>query len=297
MKKNFLFLFVLTIVTLACGLPQAATPTRPAAVPTNTITPPSETPVQNPEAAITATEPAPTFEGKAESYGPLSLVLPAGLASGISGNQFPRVEGEGIAPWEVTPGHTQIDLNGYPLQGKFHQPRIYIYPAQDYAEMFPAAFESIRRLDNILYSSDAPKLDEPLPSVPFFNAGQIFTSNVQAIPFQNGGGVRFLTEYAQYTAPVNNHELIYLFQGVTRDGVYYVIAILPVTAPELAETSDPGAPLPANGVVFPDISDPNANYEAYYAAVSNLLNTENPDGFTPPIGQLDLLIQSLQIAP
>jgi len=296
MKKNFLFLFVLSAVTLACGLPQAATPTDPVAMPTNTIIAPSETPVQNLEVAVTATEPAATFEGMAESYGPLSLVLPSGLASGISGNQFPRVEGEGIAPWEVTPDHTQIDLNGYPLQEKFHQPRIYIYPAQDYAEMFPAAFESIRRLDNILYSPDAPNLNEPLPTVPFFNAGQIFTSNVEAISFQNGGGVRYLTEYAQYTAPVNNHELIYLFQGLTRDGVYYVIAILPITAPGLAETSDPEAPLPADGVVFPDINDPNANYEAYYTAVSNLLNTANPGAFTPTISQLDSLIQSMQIA-
>ena len=72
--------------------------------------------------------------------------------------------------------------------------------------------------------------------------------------------MRFLTEYAQYTAPVNNHELFYHFQGVTRDGAYYIIAIFPITVPVLAETSDAAAALPPGGIAYPDITDPNADW-------------------------------------
>ena len=185
----------------------------------------------------------------------------------------------------------------YVLQGKFHQPQIYVYPAQAYAELVPPAFESLHRLNNILGNPSGPISADQLPAVPFFNAQQVFASNIQTISFQNGEGVRFLTEYAQYTAPVNNHELFYHFQGVTRDGAYYIIAILPITVPVLAETSDAVAVLPPGGIAYPDITDPNADWQGYYAAVTDLLNATSPDAFTPTITQLDLLIQSMQITP
>jgi hypothetical protein len=109
--------------------------------------------------------------------------------------------------------------------------------------------------------------------------------------------VRFLTKYAQYAGPVNNHELFYQFQGVTRDGAYYIIAILPITAPVLAETGDSAAAPPSGGIACPDITDPNADWEGYYTAITDLLNSTSPDAFTPTINQLDLLITSLEITP
>jgi hypothetical protein len=185
----------------------------------------------------------------------------------------------------------------YVLQGKFHQPQIYVYPAQAHAELVPPAFESLHRLNNILGNPGVPISADQLPAVPFFNAQQVFASNIQTISFQNGAGVRFLTEYAQYAAPVNNHELFYHFQGVTRDGAYYIIAILPIAVPVLAEANDAVAALPPGGVAYPDISDPQADWQGYYTAVADLLDGTSPDAFTPTINQLDLLIQSMQITP
>ena len=56
------------------------------------------------------------------------------------------------------------------------------------------------------------------------------------IKFQVPEGVRFLTEYAQYPASANNQDLFYQFQGLSRDGAYYIVAIFPITVPVLAET-------------------------------------------------------------
>jgi hypothetical protein len=69
--------------------------------------------------------------------------------------------------------------------------------------------------------------------VPFFNAAQVFASNIKVISFQNGKGVRFLTEYAQHAASANNHNLFYYFQGLTGDGAYYIIAILVDRCPDI----------------------------------------------------------------
>jgi len=304
MKKIFLLLSMFIVVTLACDLAvPVVSPTSPAPLPMDTTVPVLEDPTQIPvpatlipTVAVPTTQPL-SIDGVTVTYGPLGFVLPSSVASGLIGDQFPRAEGDNVAPWEVTPGHTQITLDGYLLQGKFHQPQIFIYPATEYAVLYPAAFESIHRLDNILYGPGAPDLSQPLPAVPFFNAAQVIASNVQAISFQGGGGVRFLTEYAQYPAPVNNNDLFYHFQGLSRDGAYYIIAIFPITVPVLAETSEPGTVLPPGGIAYPDSTDPNADMEGYYASITNLLNATSPDAFTPTLSQLDALIQSMLIAP
>ena len=163
--------------------------------------------------------------------------------------------------------------------------------------MLPAAFESIHRLDNILYPPGGPDLNNPLPAIPFFNDQQVFASNVKVISFQNGQGVRFLTQYAQYSAPANNHDLFYEFQGVTRDGAYYIVAILPIRNPMLAETSDAGAPLPVGGVPYSYMIDPNTDMQLYYRSVTDVLNATPADTFTPTLNQLDQLIQSMSITP
>jgi hypothetical protein len=311
MKFTILFLLCLTFLLSSCSLfarptevvnPTAATPesetvVTETAIPTAILLTPTATMPVTDTPILPADTPNPSFEGVPAFYGPLSLVIPTGLASGMSATQFPRNEGEGVAPWDVTPGHTEFKLEGYLLQEKFHQPKIYVYPAQAFAEQNPNVFENIRRLVNLQADPSTQLSSENLPTIPFFNAGQIFASNMQPIAFQNGQGVRFLTQYAQYFAPVNNTELFYQFQGLTTDGAYYVIAILPVISPVLAETSDPGAVLPPGGVPFPDINDPNADFQGYYTAVSGLLNASPAEAFAPVLSQMDALIQSMKITP
>ena len=313
MKKILLFLSLFIVVSLvACDVSVSVAPpsTSQAPLPTNTLLPASVTPIsatavptQIPASATpipatavpsaTPTAPSITFDGVEVSVGPLSVVLPPGLTYGARGSQLPRLEGPNVAASDVTPGHTQLKLEGYLLQGKAHEPQIYVYPAQAYAEMVPAAFESMHRLNNILYDPD----NRQLPLVPFFNDAQVFASNVQLVSFQNGRGVRFVTEYAQYAASANNQDLFYHFQGVTSDGAYYVVAILPITAPFLAETSDGGAALPEGGVPYSYFADPNADMELYYRSVLDLLNASPSQVFTPNMDQLDLLIQSIRIDP
>ena len=307
LKKVCSFLSLFILITLACDMSVTLqSPTSPPTLHAYTRVPASEGPTQIPASptslpatlapgeAATATQ--LSFEGIEVTVDPLSVVISPAFASGASGLQIPRAEGE-IADWETTPGHVQLRLEGYLLQNRFHQPQIYVYPAQAYAEMVPAAFESMHRLNNLIYDPAAPISSDQLPLVPFFNAGQIFASNIQVISFQSGQGVRFVTEYAQYFASANNHDLFYHFQGVTRDGAYYIVAILPISNPVLAETSDAEAPLPTGGVPYPLMAEPNADMQLYYKSITDVLNATPPEAFTPTIHQLDLLIQSMRIHP
>lgn len=301
-RKTLLFFSVFIILTLACDIAINLIPDSgvPAAAET---TVPIEPFTTTPKVFISLTQAIPATAIPTEvgtvtvTIDPLTINLPPALAEGVRGLQVPPAAGQDLPYWELTPGHTIIELEDYVLQEKFHKPQIYVYPATAYAEIFPGAFESMHRLRNVMNDPGMAISADQLPAVPFFNAAQIFASNFRTISFQNGSGVRFLTEYAQYFATVNNYDLIYHFQGFTDDGEYYIIAILPVTAPALAETSDFEAVVPVGGIAFPDINDPNVDMQAYYASVTDLLNATPSEAFTPALSQLDALIQSMRVNP
>jgi hypothetical protein len=301
--RRFTLIIPIFLWLAACSLPlklSGPTPIPPVNTPVPVLTTPllaTETPTSAASTpAVTPTATPLTFEGMAATFGPLYLVIPPGLASGASAGQFPRSEGGSIAPWEVTPGHIRIDLQGYPLQNKTYQPQVFVYPAQAYASMRDSAAQNIQQLQGLQIDPYSP-IDAKQLRVPFNNESLAFTSNIEPLSFQNGHGVRFLTQTSQAPVPGNNQDLFYQFQGLTSDGANYVIVIMPINNPILAETRDPAAPLPPNGVPYPDINDPNANWSLYYKSITDVLGATPPDGFTPSLDQLDLLVKSMKINP
>lgn len=228
--------------------------------------------------------------GMPVSYENVSFVIPNGMASGANPEKMTAVDTNSGAPWEMAPTHLRFTLTGYQLQGKFFEPQIYVYPADEYAQVNSNAGEQIGRLKKA--AAGSPLLKETLPNVPFFNAAHIIAANIKLLNFQNGNGVRELTQYDQYPAPINNHELFYHFEGLTSDGKYYVIAILPITAPILAEDEKPESPVPAGGVPIPANTGPN---EVYYISVTQKLNGLSPDNYTPSLNALDALVQTILV--
>jgi hypothetical protein len=304
-RKALLALSVLAVMSLACGVTIGIAPDAGAATAENTPVSVIDPPTPTPEVFLSLTQAIPAtplvqpspVTNTLVTFGRLSLEIPSSVAAGASGSDIAPVTAEDAAYWEKTPGHLQVSLDDYYiLQGKFHQARIYVYPALEYAQLVPAAFESIHRLRNFLHAPDAVSAGQ-LPTVPFFNAAQVVASNVQPISFQNGSGIRFVTEYAQGFVSVNNQDLFYHFQGVTDDGNDYIVAVLPVTSPVLAETDDPDAALPAGGIPFPDLESADPNMQGYFDAVAALLDAQTAESFSPSLSQLDALIQSMWVAP
>jgi hypothetical protein len=287
MKKKTLFLiFGLVMGMLGCTLPSGSPTAQLPGDETGTVVP----------ATLQALTVAPSesistqASGTTVSFENVSFVIPSGLASEAAMETVPAVSEGGSAPWEVAPAHLKFTLTGYQLEGKFHEPQILVYPADEFAQVNSIAAEQIDRIKNILVGS--PLLQETLPRVPWFNAEQLMAANIKTITFQSGSGVRALTQYAQYAEPINNRGSFYHFEGLTTDGKYYVITILPITAPILAEDEKPEASVPANGVPIPTDVGPN---EVYYASVTEKLTALSPDEFTPSLTTLDTLIQSILV--
>ncbi len=296
MKKMLLVLTAGLLALTACAPGQPSTPAGPGVETIVAATLQALT-AAAPPAGVTVAPPTPTQpNGTAVSYGKVSFVLPTGLASSALAGTMPAVPGIADGPgWDVAPEHVKFQLENYALPGMFHEPYILVFPAPEYAAVNEQAAKNIARLQAIL-SGAAALTAENLPHVTTFNAAQAFAAQIKIVSFQNGTGVRFLTEYAQYYVTANNRDLFYMFQGLTGDGKYYILAILPASHPLLAHDENPESPIPAGGIPFPGLDD-QAALEAYYPSVENLLNVSAPEAFTPTLTSLDALVQSIVISP
>ena len=291
-------LLIAAVTILACSL--FSTP-GPSATSVATIVP-SDTPLPAPldtPAAETTDTTAP--QGILVSFANVSLTIPNGLASGATSEAVPPVSdqaGNAAPPGAVAPAYTRFTLQGYLLQDRRFESQINVYPAQEYAAVSAGAAISLQRLQAILANPSAPLTNDVLPRIPFVPAEQIFASQTSILQFQNGSGVRVVTQYAQAVVPINNYDLLYHFEGLTADGKYYVVATLPVNVPFLAASYDPSAPLPPDGIPVPDLTTAQAaDFDAYFQAVSDKLNATPADSFNPSLALLDSLIASIQISP
>jgi hypothetical protein len=135
---------------------------------------------------------------------------------------------------------------------------------------------------------DKPVDPQAIPFLPLFPAGQMLRAQVAYVDFQNGAGVRFLTQYAQAYLPINNYELFYTFQGLTDDGGTYVAAILPASHPAL----------PADQAAYEgDLDTLVQNFDPYIAEIAQLLDAQDVSSFTPDLSRLDAMIRSLDVVP
>ena len=207
-----------------------------------------------------------------------------GLAAGYSSEQITGfLTGENVPEWMILPAHTRITLDEYVIKDHFHQPQVIIYPVEKLYEINPTAAENVDELIRILEShQDLPDL----PFLPILNAAQVFHTHVQYLNFYNGQGMRYLTQFSQGLTPVNNYDLLYTFQGLTNDGMFYVAVILPVIHPELP---------PAGTISGEEPASFTEDYQAYIDSVVELLNTLAEDTFQPTLFKLDALIQTLEV--
>jgi len=231
---------------------------------------------------------APTQTGDETStvvYEGISFTFDHAIAADVMAETVPATDEQ--EPRQTTkPAHVWFSLNGYVLPETLHKPRIVVYPVAEFEAISEYVGKTIADLRQLLV--DRPAAPKAIPFLPPFHAGQMMRAQVAYVGFQNGTGVRFLTQYAQAYLPVNNHELFYTFQGLTDDGNVYVAAILPVSHPTL----------PTDQMAYEgDLDILVQNFDTYIAEVEEQLNAQDTSSFTPDLSLLDAMIQSLEVAP
>jgi hypothetical protein len=231
----------------------------------------------------------PTEEPVAEDcttveFNGISLCYDPAIAQGTSTSVLPAATSLDN-PWYNVPQIEQIDFTNYVTGEKFHSPRVMVFSVAEYKAVYERAEETISKLQQ--YIANKPNIPaDAIPFLPTWNAAQLFRIMPAFISFQNGQGIRFLAEYGQYSAPVNNTDLFYTFQGITNDGNYYVSIILPVTHPSLPADYNVDAALQQ------ELID---NYQGYLDGIIPALSAQPLDSFSPNIALLDAMIQSMTI--
>jgi hypothetical protein len=194
---------------------------------------------------------------------------------------IPAVAADAGGPyWEVAPEHLRLTLEGYPVTDHLMKPQIFVYPREGLAVFNEAADQIATDLQRLLQTQEPIN---PMPFLPLFNATQVTHTQMQFLDFQDGSGVRYLTQFDQAPLPINSFELIYTFQGLTDDGRYYIAAILPVMHPDLPATQQGSPEQAAELDDFPE----------YLTETVAWLSGQPPGSFTPDLTQLDALIRSI----
>jgi hypothetical protein len=283
MNKIFLGLALILLITLACGVVASPIPAQPGV----------ETIVAATFQVLTAAAPPTqsTVDGTLIAINNITFVIPTGIGGGAQVETIEAVApSDDVAWWDIAPTYHKYQIQGYPLTGTFHTGTIYVYPVNEYLQVNEDMSKPFDSLKAIIAGQPLP---ENLPFLPAFNAAQIFHSNEQILTFQNGKGIRFLTQYGQAPYPVNNNSMFYTYQGMTDDGAYYVAAVLPTSAAFLSADGNPDTPLPADGIPFD--WENFENMDQHFELVKQKLNATDPGAFNPTLTNLDALIQSILI--
>ena len=144
----------------------------------------------------------------------------------------------GISPEHIRftfAGPMKSDAFRFDWVGPAAHPQLLIYPTQEFSTMSEIARGEIEALQTLL-EARPPVPEGEIPLLPLYNSGQVFHAQVQYLDFQHGSGVRFITHYTQENVGrLTKENVFYTFQGLTRDGKYYVAAFFPITSPGLRD--------------------------------------------------------------
>jgi hypothetical protein len=214
----------------------------------------------------------------------LTFFLDPSLEASIKCTTVPEYGGADAMPFDTHPQYSKVTLIDYPLSGRIMQPVISVFPIQRFRELLPDVVDpDIAALQALISGGDPGSIDPPI--LPVQNATQLFLAQYEVLQFQNGSGVRYITQYAQAYVPPNNHGLFFSFQGLTSDGEYWISVILPISHPSLWDTE--GAP---SNTEYATIE---SNPDAYYADKASEINEKDPKSFVPSIKKLDTLVKSI----
>ncbi|GEM_PF-1326452 len=226
----------------------------------------------------TPTEPS----GIAFAMEHVSLSYPPSLAASLAGSHLPASE-EGGPAEPAEPEHDLITLQGYRIAHHRWSPQITIYPIDP---AYPQLAGAQSALMALLSSHPVDVEHAALPFYPPTNAGILFHARLHYLNFKNGSGIAYLAQLGQAYGAISNYDLLYVFQGITSDGRYYVSAFLPLNAPGLVDQAE--APPEAD-------SRFQGDFEAYARQVAAELDARPTDGFIPSLDEIEQMLTSLEI--
>jgi hypothetical protein len=237
-------------------------------------------------ATLTSMTAAAQPSGLPVSYKNISFHIPLELNASATGSTDTRWEFPSINPstGPMAP-HAVFEFTNYPVTGEYpvgEGARLTVFKTSDYAAYGSTQQDAVTAL--LGGQESLQPLPEALEMVRFY--GQ-----VKPVTFQNGHGLRYLTQVLDGIAPIDNLKIFYYYQGITNDGAYFVSALFHVRIPFLVTDGHKDSITPPDGVPF--AWDESLDYPKYLDEVAQKLNEASAEDFTPSLTILDQLIGSI----
>ena len=125
--------------------------------------------------------------------------------------------------------------------------------------------------------------EEYLPFLPPFKANQMFHVLEQRLESEHTMAIRYLTLYSQAYVAIDDYNVFYTFQGLSKDGKYYIAAVLPINSSLLSDTQ----------ATNEELDQISKYYPAYIHGMRDMLTTQNGGVLTPRLEALDAMMLSL----
>ena len=156
--------------------------------------------------------------------------------------------------------------------------------AKDFSKTYPLNAKRQRELSALL--KNHPENPKEGPVLPFPDVGIVFITKVRYLDFPNGSGMAWLSQWLYEANPINNEELWYVFQGLTKDGKYYVSVEVRMKHPSLPEKADT-----SNSQEF------SKTYDAYLRKAVPALAKLPDETFRPSLVKLRAMFESIKVTP
>ena len=123
---------------------------------------------------------------------------------------------------------------------------------------------------------------EQLPDYPPRNAGHLVQVHMHYLDASWGSGLFYVTQFVQGTGEwPDNEQLVYLFQGVSKNGRFYVAADFRVTYPALDR---------------PELrQEGEADADALTEKLSSMMAKDREEAFTPPLNKIREWVSTFKI--
>lgn len=228
--------------------------------------------------------PLPPVESTTINSNGLVFTLPFAVAQGAIVETIPADGPEEVWPEFALPAHRTISFSEYAVENHLLTPMIYVYP---FNEMIndgkiggSMAFNLRTLLENPGFDLQA---DEDLPFLPPFNAAQMFHVLEERLESEHTIAIRYLTLYSQAYVGIDNYNVFYTYQGLSKDGRYYIAAVLPIHSSLLSDTQ----------ATLEEMQQYSNYYPAYIYGMREMITTQNGGILTPSLEDLDAMMMSL----
>ena len=190
-------------------------------------------------------------------------------------------------------------------ESSFFSPKLRVYSVEDFRQALAKSPSYVQSFDERLsslkqiISNKQSKLNKRIPFIPFIDGRPSFISQLKYISFKNGNGLIYLTQFDIEPSIINNEGLTYLFQGLTSDGKYYILATFPIRIQSFP--NDYTANNFNNYKLPDDYNNPKESdinfkkYQDYIIDVEQLLNSISEDQFEPNLQSIEKTINSLEV--